>query len=628
MTIETLADIALIEAVPFAERDWERDTYALLARAAARFGDEPALTWLPDATALDRTTMWSFRQLFEDVTRAANVFHTLGCGPDDVIAYLLPNLPQTHFVLWGAEATGIAFAINPGLSVDMVIALLCAMRPKLLVTAPDHLGENLRVGLASQVATVPGLEAVLRVQGGNWSPAGVTVHDFDAGMAAQSGGALLSGRAIAPDDRSSAFCTGGTTGAPKIAVRTHGAEAADAAMLGTVIASQIGQGARAFCGLPLFHVNATLVTGLACWINGAHVVLGPAAGYRDRALVANFWRVVEHLRIAFFSGVPTLYSTLLDVPVDGADLSSLRVGLCGAAPMPVELFRRFEDTTGIRILEGYGLTETVCTATLNPIDGRRAVGSIGLRLPYQDIRIVELDGGGALIRICETDGVGTIAIAGPNIFAGYVDPVHNESAWVEMGDGRKWLNSGDLGRIDSDGYLWLTGRRKELIIRGGHNIDPKLIEEAMHRHPDVALAAAIGRPDAHSGEVPVVYVELRDGATADAAALAAFAAREVPERAAVPKEVVILERLPTTGVGKLFKPALTLIEVERTVTGLARELGVTLHELRVFQHPQIGPAVEIGVDDVRADFEAALGRYAFASRIDVRNSKDSEEIKL
>jgi fatty-acyl-CoA synthase len=145
--------------------------------------------------------------------------------------------------------------------------------------------------------------------------------------------------------------------------------------------------------------------------------------------------------------------------------------------MPVELFRRFEKATGVRILEAYGLTESACVSTLNPIDGDRRVGSIGLPLPGQPMATVVLDDAGNYLRDAAVDEVGIVAIAGPNVFEGYQSAAHNAGLWIERGDGRRWLNTGDLGRRDANGYYWLTGRKKQLIIRGGHNIDPATIED-------------------------------------------------------------------------------------------------------------------------------------------------------
>lgn len=241
----------------------------------------------------------------------------------------------------------------------------------------------------------------------------------------------------------------------------------------------------------------------------------------------NFWKIVEHYHVNFFSGVPTVFSTLNTIPVGSCDVSSLKFALCGAAPMPVETFQTFEQRTGLGILEGYGLTEGACVSSVNPAEGERRVGSIGFRLPYQDMQVVLL-ADGRYLRECQPDEVGNLIIRGPNVFAGYTDEQHNRDIWVETGDGRgRWLNTGDLGRCDRDGYFWLTGRKKELIIRGGHNIDPQVIKQALYKHPAVALAAAFGRPDARLGELPVAYVQLKPGATSSEEDLLAFAREHI-----------------------------------------------------------------------------------------------------
>ena len=398
-----------------------------------------------------------------------------------------------------------------------------------------------------------------------------------------------------PGDISSYFCTGGTTGLPKIAARTHFSEVFDAWSTQAFIGSAFAPGKTIFCGLPLFHVNGQLVTGLIPWSQGGHVVMGTPQGYRGEGVIPSFWEIIEHYRIVAFSGVPTVYSALLQVPVGGRDISSVGYGFCGAAPMPVELFRNFEKTTGIRILEAYGLTEGACVSSVNPPEGERRIGSIGLRLPHQKMAVVRLDDSGKFIGFAEKEEVGVLAIRGPNVFAGYINAEHNKGLWLEI-DGERWLNTGDLARQDADGYFWLTGRKKELIIRGGHNIDPKLIENAVQDHPAVQLAAAVGRPDERAGELPVLYVQLKPVATASEAELLAHAVDRIPERAAHPKSVRILAALPVTPVGKIFKPALSMLEIEDVVRQEAASAGVKLESLSVVQDARLGLLARIAAE--------------------------------
>jgi fatty-acyl-CoA synthase/long-chain acyl-CoA synthetase len=232
------------------------------------------------------------------------------------------------------------------------------------------------------------------------------------------------------------------------------------------------------------------------------------------------------------------------------------------------------------------------------------------------MRIAVLDGEGNFSRWAQTDEAGAVCMSGPNIMPGYLDEAHNKGAFFDASDVDgttcRWLNSGDLGRQDTDGYFWLTGRKKELIIRGGHNIDPKTIEESLAEHPAVALAAAVGRPDAHAGELPVAYVQLRTGAQVSEAELMAFATSHISERAAIPKAIHILEALPVTAVGKIFKPMLNMREVDSVVREEATTLGLTLTELHVQQDAKLGIVARwrtAGGDT--ESLAAALGRHIF-----------------
>ena len=317
-------------------------------------------------------------------------------------------------------------------------------------------------------------------------------------------------------------------------------------------------------GLPLFHVNALIVTGIAPMFGGARVVWPGPAGYRDPALYTRFWHIVEHYRIAAMSAVPTVYGALSKVPVD-ADISSLRLPIVGASPLPSSVREDFARHTGQRLLEGYGLTEATCASTWTR-PGKERPGSVGQVLPGQQVKAVRIGEDGSWAD-CAPGETGVLAIGGPAVFAGYVtDPrlggprVSREGA---VRDG--WLDTGDLGRVDG-GFVYLTGRAKDLIIRGGHNIDPRVIEEALSRHPAVAASAAVGRPDRHSGEVPVAYVVPATPGRFDEAELLAWASTAIGERAARPKRIYPIDAIPVTTVGKHFKPALIADAAVRAVT--------------------------------------------------------------
>ncbi|WP_409277938.1 acyl-CoA synthetase [Pseudomonas defluvii] len=627
MMVRSLSDIESIEQVPLAERGLASSTYEALTRTAERSPNAPALSFLADATSFRNTHHWSYAELVEDITRAANAFHDLGITPGAVLAFILPNLPETHFTIWGGEAAGVVMAINPLQEAKQMAALLRAAKASVVVTLAPTPGSDLWPKLASQLDQLPEVKHVVWVGMGPYVDVaerellesmaekerelhkGATIHELRTLMDAQPGTHLKSARLFRPEDRSSYFCTGGTTGLPKIAMRTHGAEVFNA----WAMAMHMQPHERRqvfFCGLPLFHVNAQLVTGLMPWAQGDHVILGTPQGYRGEGVILRFWEMVEHFGINFFSGVPTVYSALLQNELEGRDLSSLRYAMCGAAPMPVELFREFEGRTGVKILEGYGLTEGACVSSVNPPHGERCIGSIGIRIAYQDMRAVMLDDAGEYLRDADVDEIGLIAIKGPNLFEGYVEESHNRGLWIDI-NGQRWLNTGDLGRRDENGYFWLTGRKKELIIRGGHNIDPKQIEEALQAHPTVALAAAIGSPDAYSGEVPVAYVQLRPGHVCNIEELEEFAQRHISERAAIPKRIEILPALPLTAVGKIFKPALQQREVARVVRQEVERMCLKDIAVEVIQHEQRGLVACIRAGGHQESLALLLGRYSF-----------------
>jgi len=602
--IATLADIERIEATPFAALDLPASTYDLIARSARRVGDRTALRFLPAADRLDDAVSWTYSGLLAHVTAAANAFSALGVGRRDAVSLLLPNLPQMVQAMWGAEACGIANPVNPLLETGHIAAVMNAAGAKVLVVLGPVPGTEIWQKALGLLEHVPGLRCVLVVD-----PAGALhrsdrdaiaranphltagVHDF-AGFVGTHASEALKCEAATATDIASYFHTGGTTGAPKLAVHTHGMEVTNAWNIGVSAAmspSDVG-----LCGLPLFHVNAAIVSTLAMFMGGGELLLAGPSGYRDPAVLANFWSIVERFHVSFFAGVPTIYAALLQVPVGEHDLSSLRAAICGAAPMPVTLIREFESRTGLSILEGWGLTEGTGASVVNPLFGERRAGSVGLRLPHCGLRIVQVDGDGRCVRDCEPEEVGVVAISGPTVMPGYKLAEANRSLWVEPG----WLNTGDLGRLDRDGYLWLAGRAKDIIIRGGHNIDPALIEGPLQQHPAVQLAAAVGMPDPRVGEMPVAFVQLRPGHSATADEIAAFAAARIPERAAIPKQVWIVERLPLTAVGKIFKPELRREAIRRALQDALADLAPLGSPLRieVLPHARFGDLARIHLD--------------------------------
>jgi len=393
LQVVTRADIEEFEKVPIGERLEFLNTYDMIKHGAAIDPEATAISFFLSGDGYDKPTEVSYHGLLEKITQTANLFHDLGVGPQDVISYLLPNLPQTQYVLWGGEAAGIVNPINPMLEPSTIREICRRAGTKILVALGEFPGSDIWDKVLAIRSDLPFLKAVIRVLGPGEEKNGI--FSYDEIVSRYQGDKLDSGRVINPRDIASMYHTGGTTGTPKLAPHTHYNEAAMALMFSSAL--DLGTGEVTMCGLPLFHVNGTTVTGSGPFSIGAHVVILGAMGYRDPSVIKNFYKIVERYRAVTFSSVPTVLSMLLDVPKGEADISSLRFAGCGAAPLSVELFRRFEKHTGMKILEGYGLTEGTCVSSINPSFGERKIGSIGLRLPYQEMKVFLVDEDGRFV---------------------------------------------------------------------------------------------------------------------------------------------------------------------------------------------------------------------------------------
>jgi fatty-acyl-CoA synthase len=553
------SDLDAVERLPLRERGLPPSTYALVRRAADLWPDRPAVSVLPGAERFHAPATRTFAQLAGDVHRAAAVLAELGVGRGEAVAVASVNCAELLALLLAAEAVGVYAPINPGLSIEHAGDLVRAAGAQVIVAAGPELAPEIWAQ-ARAIARHTGARALLalRPTGAVDPPPalepvdGVTVAYLQERTAAADGAELP----VAPPaatDIASYLHTGGTTGTPKLAARTHANEVANAWMIAA--RGVLDQDSVIFAALPLFHTNALLVTVLAPLLRGQHVVWGGPLGYRDAPLFQSFWRIVEHHRITAMSAVPTVYAALAQVPVD-ADISSLKMPIVGAAPLPHAVAGGFAARAGVALCEGYGLTEGTCASAVSWPDARRP-GTVGQRLPYQQARTVSIDPATGAWTFLPLGEVGTLVLRGPNVFPGYV--VRDGDRREVRADGKVvdgWLDTGDLAAVDGDGFIRLVGRAKDLIIRGGHNIDPATIEEALLAHPAVAAAAAVGRPDPHSGEVPVAFVALAAGRSSTREDLEAWAAANVAERAAAPRRIEIVDEIPLTAVGKQYKPEL------------------------------------------------------------------------
>jgi fatty-acyl-CoA synthase len=606
------SDLAAVERVPLSERGLPTSTYELVRRAAELWPDRPAVSVLPNAEAFHTPFVRTFAELAGDVHRAAAVLAELGVSRRDAVAVVSVNCAEMLPLLLAAEAVGIYAPINPGLTVEHAIELVRRSGAQVIVASGPELDPEVW-GRARAIAEQTGARALLALRPTAASgkapalePLGGTAVEYLAEGMARTDDSTLPVPPPASDDVASYLHTGGTTGTPKLAARTHANEVSNAWM--TRASGVLDEDSVVFAALPLFHTNALVVTVLGPLIKGQHVVWAGPLGYRDMHLFQAFWKIVEHYRISAMSGVPTIYAVLAQVPVD-ADIASLKMPIVGAAPLPPAVAAGFKDRTGVALCEGYGLTEGTCASALS-WPGTGPPGTVGQRLPYQEARTVDVDDATGAWTFLPEGEVGTLVLRGPNIFAGYL--VRTESGTELHGDGKLkdgWLDTGDLASVDADGFIRLAGRAKDLIIRGGHNIDPATIEDALMEHPEITAVAAVGRPDPHAGEVPMAFVTVTAGSRVTADALGAWAADHAPERAAAPKHVEIIDEIPLTAVGKPYKPELRRRAAEQAARAALAETGLSDQVQAVL----IDGSLEIHVprsahDDAVRD---ALSQYAW-----------------
>ncbi|MFC3568362.1 acyl-CoA synthetase [Paracoccus simplex] len=597
-----VADRDAVEAeMPYAQRPVPRTLYEALTRTRDQHPQRPAISFqlFSDPKAPARTLSWT--ELHERVTETANLFHTLGVGPGDVVAYLLPNCIEAPVVLLAGATTGIVNPINPLLDAEQIAGILRETGAKVLVTLKSFPKTDIAQKAAEAVALAPGVQTVLEIDLRGYltglkrllvplmRPKLPTRHqarvmDFEAAASAQRHNRLLFDEPA--EDRVAAyFHTGGTTGTPKVAQHKQSGMIYNGWLGGTLLFTEQDV---LMCPLPMFHVFAAYPILMSCLMSGAQLVMPTPAGYRGEGVFDNFWKLIERWQATFLITVPTAIAALMQRPVNG-DVSSLRMAISGSAPLPMELYNRFKSATGVEIAEGYGLTEATCLVSVNPVGGLKKVGSVGIPLPYTHVRILRRDATG--FHACATDEIGEICVANPGVYEGstYTEPDKNRDLFAEG----RFLRTGDLGRMDADGYLWITGRAKDLIIRGGHNIDPAEIEDALLSHPKVAFVGAIGQPDSFAGELPCAYVELVAGAEVSIEELMEHARAHIHERAAVPKHIEILAELPKTAVGKIFKPDLRKLAIKRVYDAALAKAGLAVEVAEVVDDKKRGLVVRL-----------------------------------
>lgn len=525
----------------------------LFAKIAANqtLADKPALTAFHNADDFGDCSSWTCADFARDIGRTARLLARLGLSRSDHLALLLPNIAEYHLLLWGGmDVCGIA-PINPLLRAEHISHLLSALDAKLLAHPARSVDPQLWA-TAQNLSERFGI-SLLEVGG-------------DAGFSSLLTPELDSDE-IAPrlaDDVAALFHTGGTTGRPKIAALSL----ANIRAMATMLRERIDFGTQDtfVTPLPLFHIAGAVFGGLTPFLSGTHVVMPPPPGLRDIAVQKQFWRLIEHVEATMMVAVPTSLAALTAIPVT-ADISSLDYVVTGTSTITMETAKRFIAHSGKEIHVGYGMTETSGGIAYSPRRSPSRLGTVGPPLPGLEVRVAALTSSDPVL-LGEN---GRVLVRGPNVFSGYLDgasPIDPEG----------WLDSGDLGFLSPDGWLTLTGRSKDLIIRSGHNIDPAIIEEVAETHPAVAVSAAVGEIDEYAGEIPALYVELKVECDQRIVIeeLAELLKQSISEPPARPRNIYVIDRLPLTAVGKIYKPALRIDAARRRIMSVLRTHGVDL----------------------------------------------------
>jgi fatty-acyl-CoA synthase len=582
--------------------DWVKvpNLYALFEDSARAHEKRKALIHIETGAPAEATRDFDYGELLGWIARAANVLRAHGVVPGGAVGLLLPNLAETYLLLWGAQTAGTAFPLNYLLTSNHLLDLVRAAGARVLVALGPVAGSEIwSKALILRQELGAELDCLIQVGGEPVRAPGIVYFNEAFEQAADR---LSFDSLPGPDDIAALFHTGGTTGAPKLVQLTHRNELA--AAFGFCCATELGPHDVLTNGLPLFHVGGAITLSLSCFMAGAQLLNLSPAGFRNPAMISNYWRLVERHRVTIAMAVPTALAAIAMTPTHRADVSSIRFNCTGGALTPRAAAERFEEVTARKVHEVYGMTEAAGCIAVDPPAGKRVLGSAGYAIAFTECRVRQSLGEGSLGETCDAGIAGVVTIRGPNISPGYRNPQHNRGVFTSEG----WLVTGDVGVMDCDGRIRITGRSKDLIIRGGHNIDPAMIEEAALSHPGVAAAAAVAQPDRYAGEVPVCYVVARPGAQLDSADLRRYLETRVAERPAWPRQVYVIDSLPLTGVGKIYKPILRCDAAKRLVADLVTDMPGAIVDVR--EDSQRGMVVTLKLPS------GGLRRHDLASRLD------------
>lgn len=491
----------------------------LLEHQTATFNDKPFLFSEKDGRE------WTYSEFDAAVNRTANMLASRGIAKGDVVSLLLPNSPEyivAYFACWKLGA--LAGPINSLLKAEEIAWVVENSEAKLMIVGTQFL-EN-----------VPPVMNERRT---------IIFDDVAAGTTGYSD--ELAEIAVSKNDDAIIIYTSGTTGKPKGCLLTHGNLIANAQQIAEWMS--FGPDDRLLTIMPLFHMNAVSVTTMTALFSGGSTVVSP------KFSASRFWEIIEKYQITSFGSVATMLSMLLqknaETGMQNSRSRSLRFAMCGSAPVPAEILKKFEETFGCLVIEGYGLSESTCRSTFNPPDETRRPGSCGMPIGNEMKVFDELD-----VEVADGE-LGEIVLRGKNIFKEYFkNPEATAKAFASG-----WFHTGDIGYRDADGFFYIADRKSDMIIRGGENIYPREIDDILYTHPAVAAAAVIGVPDGLYGEEVAAFVVLKDKASVRETEIIDYCKKHLADFKC-PKSVHFVDDIPKGPTGKLLKRELAKLFAE------------------------------------------------------------------
>lgn len=526
-----LEDIFAFETVPLEFRLAERTTYDALKNAAQKFPQRCALIFLAEGDPLnqEKAIHFTYQQLFEKVQQTANLLVNLGIKKGNAVSYILSNCPENYFLLFAAQAVGIANPISPYLEDEQILELLETAESKLLITSTEEKPLWARNRQVISLAKNKRLLQELIEQ----QP--ITFHcQADA------------------HDVCSYFHTSSTTNEPKLVKHSHWGNLHMALLCG-IYAQYYHPNTVIPSLLPMFHVAAPMLSGVSAFLYGATVIVTSPWGWRDQTVINNFWKIIEAYQATSMLAAFFTYNAILQIPLGDAKITSLRCAVSSLTPSTHDL-NKFKELTGLAINTLWGQTEVTALGAFNSsqaLPGDKHFGSVGLRCPYQEMKIAHLNEKGHYISDCETGEVGALMVRGPNVI-GYKKPELNNSAFTESG----WFITGDWAYQDEQGYFWIVCRISDFIYQQGKFISLLDVENAMRQHPAIKKVAALGVPDPNQKDDKILigFIELQETATLSVEEFHTWIQDKLihhPEL--IPKKIIIKKDMPMNGTGKVLK---------------------------------------------------------------------------